>query len=227
MFIARDNHEIADGGWRMADRTASRETEGARAFTLLEITLAVAILGLMTMAIYRFVQSNIIAIRVSSEANTADARYGGLRDLLTAQWQTLSPRMGALMGEPLKLDDRPRDEIRWICSAGPGLLTRYAPGDYTVAMRLQPPDKKSNRLDLGFLRKPKDDPAITNEHESWIPLIENVQSLQIRYFDPRLNTWLDRWSDTGTLPRLVKITVGRKDASVPWEVIIALGRTPL
>jgi prepilin-type N-terminal cleavage/methylation domain-containing protein len=227
MFIARDNHEIADCGMRIADRTASRRTKWSRAFTLLEITLAVAILGLMTMAIYRFVQSNMIAIRISSEANTADARYGGLRDLLTAQWQTLSPRMGALVGEPLKLNDRPRDEIRWICSAGPGLLTRYAPGDYTVAMRLQPPDKKSDRLDLGFLRKPKDDPAITNEHESWIPLIENVQSLQIRYFDPRLNTWLDRWSDTGTLPRLVKITVGRKDASVPWEVIIALGRTPL
>lgn len=227
MFIARDNHEIADGGWRMADWIASRRTKQSRGFTLLEITLAVAILGLMTMAIYRFVQSNMIAIRVSSEANTADACYGGLRDLLTAQWQTLSPRMGALMGEPLKLSDRPRDEIRWICSAGPGLLTRYAPGDYTVTMRLQPPDKKSNRLDLGFLRKPKDDPAITNEHESWIPLIENVQSLQIRYFDPRLNTWLDRWADTGTLPRLVKITVGRKDASVPWEVIIALGRTPL
>jgi prepilin-type N-terminal cleavage/methylation domain-containing protein len=227
MFIARDNHEIADGGLRIADGIASRRTKQSRGFTLLEITLAVAILGLMTMAIYRFVQSNMIAIRVSSEANTADARYGGLRDLLTAQWQTLSPRTGALMGEPLKLGDRPRDEIRWICSAGPGLLTRYAPGDYTVAMRLQPPDKKSNRLDLGFLRKPKDDPAITNEHESWIPLIENVQSLQIRYFDPRLNTWLDRWSDTMTLPRLVKITVGRKDASVPWEVIIALGRTPL
>ena len=220
MFIARDNDlpKVRDSKF---------EIRNYFGFTLLEITLAVAILGLMTMAIYRFVQSNMIAIRVSSEANTADACYGGLRDLLTAQWQTLSPRMGALMGEPLKLSDRPRDEIKWICSAGPGLLTRYAPGDYTVAMRLQPPDKKSNRLDLGFLRKPKDDPAITNEHESWIPLIENVQSLQIRYFDPRLNTWLDRWSDTGTLPRLVKITVNRQDASVPWEVIIALGRTPL
>lgn len=198
-----------------------------RAFTLLEISLAVAILGLMTMAIYRFVQSNLIAIRVSSEASAADARYGGLRDLLTAQWQTLSPRTGALTGEPLKLNDRSRDEIKWICSSGPGLLTRYAPGDFVVAMRLQPPDKKSDRLDLGFLRKPKDDPSIANERESWVPLIEDVQSLQIRYFDPRLNTWLDKWTDTQTLPRLVKIIVGRKDASVPWEAIIALGRTPL
>jgi prepilin-type N-terminal cleavage/methylation domain-containing protein len=35
------------------------------AFTLLEIMLAVAILGMMAVAIYRFVQSNIVALRVS------------------------------------------------------------------------------------------------------------------------------------------------------------------
>src|SRR5271167_1586344 len=56
-------------------------------FTLLEVTLAVAILAMMSLAIYRFVQTNLIAIRVSSEASAADARYDGLRDLLTAQWQ--------------------------------------------------------------------------------------------------------------------------------------------
>ena len=198
-----------------------------RAFTLLEITLAVVILGLMSMAIYRFVQTNITALRVSSEASAADSRYTGLRDLLTAQWQSLPGGMGVLTGQPLKLNDRSRDEIKWTCGAGPGLLTRYAPGDFTVTMRLQPPDKKSDRLDLGFLRKPKNDQSLTNARESWVPLIENVQSMQIRYFDPRLNTWLDRWSDTITMPRLIKVVVGRSDAAVPWEVIIALGRTPL
>src|SRR3979411_2146860 len=102
MFIARDNHlpKIRDSRFEIRNYVG---------FTLLEITLAVAILGLMTMAIYRFVQSNMIAIRVSSEASAADACYGGLRDLLTAQWQPLSSRTGALRGEPLKLNDRPRD----------------------------------------------------------------------------------------------------------------------
>ena len=42
MFIGPDNHEIADCGLRIADRSASRRTERARAFTLLEITLAVS-----------------------------------------------------------------------------------------------------------------------------------------------------------------------------------------
>jgi prepilin-type N-terminal cleavage/methylation domain-containing protein len=195
-------------------------------FTLLEIMLAVAILGMMALAIYRFVQSNIIALRLSSEANVADAGYAGLRDLLTAQWQSLAPGSGALTGEPLKLNDRSRDEITWISSAGPGLLTRYAPGDFTVTMRLQPEDKKSNRLDLGVLRKPKDDTSYADVHESWVPLLEDVETVQIRYFDSRINTWVDRWTDTVTLPRLVKVTIGRNGA-VPWEAIIPLARTPL
>jgi len=193
---------------------------------LFEVTLAVGILAMMSVAIYRFVQSNLTAMRISSETSAADARYSGLRDLLMAQWQSLPPGNGAMTGEPYKFNDRPRDEITWTCSAGPGLLTRYAPGEFTVWMRLQPENKKNDRFDLGLLRKPVDDPSITHEHETWVPLIEDVGSLQIQYFDPRLNVWVGRWTDAQLLPRLVKIVVGRRDGGVPWEVIIPLGRTP-
>jgi len=198
-----------------------------RGFTLLEIIMAVAILATMAVAIYRFVQSNMVAIRLSSEAIAADARYDGLREVLAQQWQSLPSGQGALLGDAFKLSDRERDEVRWICSAGPGLMTRYAAGDFAVALRLQSGKKDSDRLDLGFLRKPKDDSSLTNVNESWIPLIEDVRSLQIRYFDARLNVWVERWTDTGTLPRLVKVTVNRSDAAAPWEAIIPLGRTPL
>jgi prepilin-type N-terminal cleavage/methylation domain-containing protein len=196
-------------------------------FTLLEITLAVAILAMMALAIYRFVQTNMIAIRLSSDAAAEDEQYGGLRDLLTAQWQSLAPGEGRLLGEPLKLNDRSRDEITWICGAGPGLLTRYASGDYVVTMRLKRESAKSNRFDLGLLRKPKTKTDIVGENDTWVPLIRNVATLQIRYFDPRLNNWLDRWSDTVTLPRLVKVVIDRGGDAVPWEAIIPLGRTPL
>jgi prepilin-type N-terminal cleavage/methylation domain-containing protein len=197
-----------------------------RGFTLLEIIIAVAILATMAMAIYRFVQSNLVAIRVSSESIAADARYDGLREVLIAQWQSLPPGKGALLGDTFKLDDRSRDVIRWICGAGPGLMTRYAGGDYVVSLRLQS-EKNGNHYDLGFLRAPRNDSAVSDVNDTWVPLIDNVTSLQIRYFDTRLNTWVERWTDTGTLPRLVKVTVGRADASVPWEAIIPLGRTPL
>ena len=197
-----------------------------RGFTLLEIIIAVVILATMAMAIYRFVQSNLAAIRASSDAIVADARYDGLREVLIAQWQALPPGKGALLGDAFKLNDRPRDEIRWLCGAGPGLMTRYAAGDYIVSLRLQS-RKDSDQFDLGFLRKPVNDSALSDVHESWIPLIDKVTSLQIRYFDTRLNVWVERWTDTGTLPRLVKVTVGRADSPIPWEASIPLGRTPL
>ena len=198
-----------------------------RGFTLLEIIMAVAILATMALAIYRFVQSNLVAIRLSSGATAADARYDGLREVLANEWQSLPSGRGALLGDAFKLNDRERDEVRWICGAGPGLMTRYAAGDFVVALRLQSEKKDSDRLDLGFLRKPKDDSSLTNVNESWIPLIEDVRSLQVRYFDARLNVWVERWTDTGTLPRLVKVTVNRSDAVAPWEAIIPLGRTPM
>jgi type II secretory pathway pseudopilin PulG len=196
-------------------------------FTLLEITIAVAILGLMSLTIYRFVQANIVAVRVSSETSANDEQYTKLRELLSTQLQSLPAGAGALTGEPLKLGDRSRDSIRWICSAGPGLLTRYAPSEYIVVMRLQTERGDANRLDLGFVRKPRSDGALSNEHETWVRLIDNVESLRIRYFDPRINVWLDKWTDTITLPRLVKVTIGRKDAAMPWEATIPLARTPL
>ena len=198
-----------------------------RGFTLLEIMLAVAILGMMAMAIFRFVQSNMTALQFSSAVAAEDAQYGGLRDLLTTEWQSLSPIQAGMMGEPFKLNDRERDEIRWNSGAGPGLLTRYAPGEFTVILRLQPDDKRSDQLDLGVLREPQDDSDNTEGHDTWVPLIKNVTSLEITYFDPNQpNTWLPQWAGGTRLPSLVKISVGRPDAADPWEAIIPLRRTP-
>jgi len=196
---------------------------GDHGFTLLEIMLAVAILGLMAVAIFRFVQTNLIAVRFSAEIAAADAQYDGLRDLLTTQWQSLSPLRAKMVGEPFKLNDRERDEIKWNCSAGPGLLTRYAPGEFTAVLRLQPND---DRLDLGILRKPEDESDVGEKNETWVPLIKNVGSLEISYFDPNANDWLPRWPGGNKLPSLVKVSVGRPDATEPWEAVIPLRRTP-
>src|SRR4051812_28297145 len=205
--------------------TASKH-KGVRGFTLLEIALATAILGLMAMAIFRFVQSNIVALRLSATENMEEARYNGLLDLLTSQWQNLPTGVGALAGDTYKFNDRPRDEIVWACGAGPGLLTRYAGGEFTVRLRLRPMKDGSDRLQLGCYRKPREEADSDTEKESWVPLIDDVAGLRIRYFDTRLNAWVERWTDTGTLPRLIELLIqrpGRPD----WRAIVALGRTPL
>src|ERR1041385_6419651 len=186
------------------------------AFTLLEIMLAVAILGMMALAIYRFVGANLSAVRLSSELNQVDARYAGLANLLTEQLRELPPGQGALLGEPFKFENRSRDEMTRICSAGPGLLTRYATGDYSVTLRPRPM-AKGDRLELGFVRASEDDENPVPENRAWIPLLSDLNSVEIRYFDPRLNAWVDRWTDRGTLPHLVRLTIDRAGSSVPWE----------
>ncbi len=197
-----------------------------RGFTLLEIMLAVAILGMMAMVIYRFVATNLTIMRVSAEDSAAEARYSGFINLLTAQLQELPSGQGALSGEPVKFNDRPRDEISWICGNGPGLATRYAPGEFIVSVRLRPIGGKGEEMEIGFNRKPRDTAEGSTEGETWFPLLDKVTSLQIRYFDVRLNAWVERWTDTITLPKLIRLVIGRPDRD-PTEAVIALGRTSL
>jgi prepilin-type N-terminal cleavage/methylation domain-containing protein len=205
--------------------TAMVKTSRRCGFTLLEITLAAAILGLMSLAIYRFVQTNIAVLRISAVESVDEARYTGLLDLLTTQWQELPTNVGALGGEPFKFNDRPRDEIVWVCGAGPGLLTRYAGGEFSVRMRLRPMKDGGDKLQLGFLRRPRETAEGSDEGESWVPLIDDVRGLRIRYFDVRLNAWVERWTDSGTLPRLIEVIVERPNRA-NWQAIVALGRTP-
>jgi prepilin-type N-terminal cleavage/methylation domain-containing protein len=208
----------------MSTASAKKSRAG---FTLLEIMLAVVILAMMSLSIYRFVQSNLVALRISSEIAAGDAAYEGLRDLLSAQWQDLPSGTGAMSGDAVTLGDMSRDQITWTCSAGPGLLTRYANGDYNVSLELRAAPDKAGRLDLGIVRRSVLDVSAGTVHETWIPLLQDVQSLEIRYFDPRLNVWQDRWTDNVALPRLVRVTIARKDSSIHWQAIIALGRTAL
>lgn len=197
-----------------------------RAFTLLEVTLAVAILGMMAMAIYRFVSANLTAVRVSTEINEIDARYEGLANLLTAQLQDLPPGQGTLAGEPYKFNGRSRDEMTWVCSAGPGLLTRYATGEFSVTLRLRPIEH-SEQMELGIVRESEDDSNPVPESKSWVSLLTGVKSMEIRYFNPSLNAWVDRWNARGTPPRLVRLTIERAGSSVPWEVVLPLRRDSL
>jgi prepilin-type N-terminal cleavage/methylation domain-containing protein len=196
-----------------------------RGFTLLEITLATAILGMMCLAVYRFVQMNITVLRHSAADSVEEAHYAGLLDLVTTQWQSLPAGMGALAGEPFLFNQRPRDEIVWFCSAGPGLITRYAEGEFSVRMRLRPMKEGGENMQLGFLRRPRETAEGSDEGETWVPLIDNVRGLRIRYFDPRLNAWVERWTDSSTLPRLIEVILERPGRP-NWQAIVALGRTP-
>jgi hypothetical protein len=86
--------------------------------------------------------------------------------------------------------------------------------------------EKGEQMEIGFNRKPRETAEGSTEGETWVPLLDKVNSLQVRYFDVRLNAWVERWTDTVTLPKLVRLVIGRPDRA-STEAVIALGRTSL
>src|SRR5262249_50267087 len=101
-----------------------------------------------------------------------------------------------------------------------------ATGEFSVTLRLRP-IQGSDQMELGLVREAEEENNAVPENGSWVSLLTDVNSMEIRYFDPRLNDWVDRLTDRGTLPHLVRLTISRAGLAVPWETVLALRRTPL
>ena len=54
---------------------------------------------------------------------------------------------------------------------------------------------------------------------NWVSLIRPFTEFEVRYFDPRLNAWLDRWTDQNARPTLVRVRL-RKNAEDPFTEAI-------
>jgi prepilin-type N-terminal cleavage/methylation domain-containing protein len=192
---------------------------GRSAFTLLEVMLAVFILGLVVLSIYRFLEANLRAIQFSAQQADSERAIKAVTDVLQAQINALpSDRPNPLKGDAYTFKEMPQDEIEWLCSAGNGLFTEHATGDYRVTLTLRPNDKTGD-LELG-LRRVKEDGNPDEFH--WLPLMRGVRGIEVRYFDPRLNNWLERWVDAGRLPSLIRIRVWRGADEDPYEVALHL-----
>jgi hypothetical protein len=205
------------------------------AFTLLEVMLGVMILALVVMTIHRFLEANLMAMQMSTEAAVEERLSDGLLAVLQEQIDNL-PRyeQGAIYGENHIFNDQPADEMTWICQAGSGLFTRFATGEYKVHLVIRPSKANSSQYDLGVERTPYDktqlnDPnaaARLGQQMDWVPLIANVNGLEIRYFDDRLKAWVEKWTDPGSLPTMVRVRLWRngEEETAGREIILQLPR---
>lgn len=205
-------------------RIARPLPEARAAFTLLEVMLAVMIMALIAISIYRFVELDIQAIKVSTDDTMQKGAIQALVSVLQEEFCNLPPQEpGALLGDAHQFGGKASDEIRWLTQAGNGLFTQAASGPWRVTMLLRPQDKSNSNM-LGFLRQLPDS---NSKEENWLPLLPNVDAVEIRYFDSRLNSWLQKWSDAQTHPTLIRIRIWRANQTVPYETVIELPPTRL
>lgn len=192
-----------------------------RAMTLLEVLIAVAIIGLIGIGIYRFILANMQVINLANEQSAQQESLRGVAAYVQEQLLALPPKQtGALVGQAHVLKEKPSDELRWLAEPGSGMLTRHAEGNYNVTFTLRT-DEKTGRLELGLRRLPADN---SSTEASWFPLLGDVRALEIRYYDPRLSSWLENWTDLQSRPALVRLRIWRGDAEFPYEAVLSLPR---
>jgi len=186
--------------------------------------LAVGVMALVALAIYRFVDTSLQAMKISTDYTIQKGAVQALVAVLNEEFCNLpAGQQSALMGEAHKFNGKASDEIEWLTQAGNGLFTDAADGPWKVTLTLRPQDK-TNTYTLGLLRQLPDN---SSKEEHWLPLLPNVDAIEIRYFDPRLNSWLEKWSDAQTRPSLVRVRIWRTDQTLPYEAVIELPPTKL
>lgn len=186
--------------------------------------LAVAILAMVGLSIYRFLEVNIRAITYAREDLMDDREVEGLIAALDSQIKSLPvDRRNAIRGQAFKFGGASADELTWVTSAGNGLFTEHAASEYDVTLALLPV-KDMEGYQLGIRRELSDR---TNDAVNWLPLIDNVAALEIRYFDVRLNDWLEKWTDPNVRPAVVRIRIWRSEDEQPYEAIIRIPSTRL
>ena len=201
-----------------------------RGFTLLEVMLAVAILAIMTLSIFRFVKSTLGAVKESVEDTEEQLAIERLVALVQEQFYNLPARgQTNIQGESIKLGGVDFDTIEWRSRGGPGLMTTAATGEYRVKLRIQPIEKFSNKYEIGFWRRPallETDSGLiaggSDKDATWVPLLQRVTAMRLRYWDSRLGQLLDSWRDPAARPSFVIMSITREGDDVPYEAVMRI-----
>lgn len=218
--------------------TSWRTSGSLRAFTLLEIMMAVAILSIVAAAIYQFTDVSLESANFYTKTGDLESVRAGLRRLVEAELSAIPAGIpGALFGLRSHGREGERDSLQVVCQPGNGVLSAEARGNYEVLLEVREWPRKSGRFALGIERRPHDDDddddddddnpatAATSLHPhinlpaDWVPLIEGVRNLEINYFDARLNGWVEKWTDQTTLPNLVRVRFADENGQQPYEFV--------
>lgn len=190
------------------------------AFTLLEIMIAALIIAMLTLSIHRFLIANLTAIRLTSEMSDERKEMVALINMIEAEMHDLPARVnGVIVGIPHKFNNLQADELQWYSRAGNGLFTNAAEGEWYATLAVQPVEKTSRDLELGIRRRRID--ALEKDY-AWLPLMKDVSALEIRYFDPRVNAWIERWPASEAKPLLVRLRIWRDPNNPPYEAVITV-----
>ena len=199
------------------------------AMTILEVVLAVAVLAMISIAVFQFVRSNLKAVSISTQDVNDRLAVERLMELVQEEFYNIPARgQATLLSKAVRLGGRDVDVVEWRSKGGPGLMTTAAKGEYQVRLRIKPVQRDSSKYEIGVERElVMQDTALGlvagagTSKPDWIPLIPDAYSLRCRFFDARLNTEVENWTDPSTRPSYMRLSIMRDGDLVPFEAVVA------
>lgn len=201
-----------------------RSPRSPAAFTLLEILLSVAILSMVALALYQFVGSTLISASVAYKSGSLQSELAGFNRVFQAQAVNLPSRVptGAqlLTGKSRRSATGSSDSLMWISPPGNGVFARRGEGYFFATMELVPGrDGAGLVLSRALMQA---DPNLPPRALPDVPLISNLASFEIAYYDARINSWVDDWNDPAALPDLIRFRMRFTSGAPDYETVVRL-----
>jgi hypothetical protein len=191
-------------------------------YLLFEVLLALAILTIVVVLVFRIIQTTIRATTDVVFFQTQQEEVDGLFELFRQNF--------AAMPVVTQFQTRlHQGAMELIFRRAPFTFSRTSEGAQfgTVVVSARP--QPNGRLSLGILQEPENSldsyvDAGQDAKANWFVLVAELDRLSWRFYDPRANKWRTDWNDTSTKPALVELTfrlVGQSKIQrgvFPWPV---------
>jgi prepilin-type N-terminal cleavage/methylation domain-containing protein len=145
---------------------------------------------------------------------------------------------------------RGSDSLQLVCPPGNGVLTTETKVLYEVTFFVREMPTGSGKFALGMERQAHEDDEEEEEEvvqmnngreegrppnnslsstavstrpklpSDWIKLMDDVNRLELGYFDSRLNGWVEKWTDQSVLPSLVRFRLFNATNQPPYELVV-------
>jgi prepilin-type N-terminal cleavage/methylation domain-containing protein len=209
-------------------RTRPHDSRSARAgFTLVEVLLAVTILGFVMTAVYSTWSAALTAWRRGSDASEVFQRQRIVMDALTELAQSVvyfgaSPSLYAVVGVS---NPGWGDSVSFVTGSDALLPPSEAINAGMRRVTISMEQDEYGRKYLALVNAPAVSESNVVSVTTYTPqahvLSMEVSGFSIRYLDPRDNIWYEKWEETSLIPFAMEFTVafGQQGDRLPPVVV--------